>query len=200
MFLYNRRVIGFSKDQIKDFEKVQKIVQNKAKKPDYDEDYTDIRLMLSSEMEMYSRFSFASRQRINREIMDYIEDQVRNIPLYQPLKIVVKYVSGKAERNLNILEQMYRRYVMHKMIDLEHDLRRNRRLIIIMLVFGLVSLAILYAITNIIDLFPVTQLLIIVSWVFIWKAAEGYFFDRKILLDRKFKFIQLYLAIFEEEK
>lgn len=198
MFVYNRRFIGLSKVQIRDFEKVHKIVQIKAKRPDYDEDYTDIRLMLSAE-EMYSRFSFASRKRINREIMDYIEDQARNIPLYQPLKIVVKYVGGKAEGNLNILEQMYQRYVMHKMTDLEHDLQRNLRLIIIMLVFGLVSLAVLYVMKNMIDLFPVTELLIIVSWVFIWKAAEGYFFDRKILLDRKFKFIQLYLAIFEEE-
>jgi len=195
---FQNRALKLSEDQAEKLEQVEKLVKEKTKQFEIEEDYSSIKLVLSSELEMYSKFSFTSQHKINIDIMEYIVQQAKHIHISYQLIILVELLDGKNEvEAIRILDKMFKRNIMNSLVDCSHELKRNLKLIFSMFLFGSIAMSLSIIISNFLNIFAVRELIVITSWVFIWRGVEAYFFGRKRLKDQKLKLLQLYTAEFE---
>lgn len=198
---YKSKWLGLTDEQQKKYDEIEKRLKSKIKKEEeVDDDIRTIRVVLSSELEMYSKFSVISKQKINNEITNYITEQAKYIPLSYDLRISIKLLGNDSGlSNVKKLEQMFKKNIMNSLISYTRDLKRNSKLIISMGFFGLIAMGLSILFSELFYVFAIRELLVIVCWVFIWRAVESYFFARKRIKTQKLKLTQLYLSEFIEE-
>jgi hypothetical protein len=65
---------------------------------------------------------------------------------------------------------------------------------LILLLIGSILLLFEAFASKLLDFKMINELILIMCWVFIWKAVEMYFFEKRIMKMDKIKLMQLYLA------
>ncbi len=156
-----------------------------------------VTLRLGKDDVIYERLSNYSDKRIKSEIIDYIERQARFLPLKERLVIRIERPDGQAGLAESVGEAI-RDNLRDRMIECQLQLRGNLREFLALFALGVSSFAVKAAIGGRTTNPTVSEILIIVSWVFIWRSVETIYFERKKLRREKLKLIQLYLATYEE--
>lgn len=182
--------------QLNKFKQADKEV-NKFEYEEYDEeeDYAVIDLELSSEQDIYQKFTMLSRKRISLEIMNHIEEAAKYVPLYKPLLINVTLPHQEIDDALlRNIELMVERSLIKRITDLTIQIKQVRVISTFMVIFGLSAMTISLLMASYLNIFMIQELFTISSWVFIWKAVEGFAFEQRRLSAQKYKLLQIYSA------
>ena len=75
---------------------------------------------------------------------------------------------------------------------------QNLKEFIALLVLGVASFGVRAIINKYISNVSINEILLIVAWVFIWRAVETFYFERKKIRKDKLKLIQLYMARYNQ--
>ncbi len=151
-------------------------------------------IKLSVTADIYDKYSGLSDKFINKDIISYLEDRAKYVPAFEKLTILVEspYVSIMDELHSGINAELKKR-----LSDIEYELRKDLGESALLFLAGAISFIFetFFAIgfqSKVLD-----NLMVIVCWVFIWRAVEVFFLERRDLRKQKRKLLQLYLADYE---
>jgi len=171
-----------------------KNIKNKANK-------TKIEICLNNEMELYNRFSILDGEdvikneniKINNEIVDYIIMETEKIPKKNAVVINIK-ILNKTNDKIKIIEKLLKENINEKTMKIINQIKILNRNAWILLCIGLL----LIGITQIFNIsekrYSINEFIIVMSWVFMWKAVEIFFFERIKLVKEKLKLLKIYYS------
>lgn len=188
--------------QLNKFKEADKEVQQQIAYIEYDEDesYANIDLEIQKESDIYQKYTMLFRKRISQEIMNYLEEATKYVPLYKPVKINVTLPNQSiSEELLKQIELMVERSLARRIIDLNIIIKDIILKSFLMIIFGLISMVVNILLDTYFSIYMLEEVFMIASWVFIWKAVEGLFFDRRKTHISKLKLLQIYSADYESK-
>jgi hypothetical protein len=171
---------------------INNVVENKLQNKD-----NKIRLTLTEGSNICSRFC-ATGTAVDEEIIEYLERSIEYIPIKYPVDILVSSTK-KGSEVIEKLKELVKNDAYARLLAANHDLKRNILISLVLAVFGLLMLGLQAFLSNPVNIPMSDQFLLIISWVFIWKAVETYLFDRPKKKLAYLKLMQLYLAEYREE-
>jgi len=180
-------------ESIREIEKLSR----KAEKRVLKNTKTELTLRLTKSDEIYEKYSNHQDKQISHEILDYIEDQAKYVPVYSQLTINVEteeYEAVKIEDVRDAVKNHLRVGIIEKQIEMA----KNSKEFIALLVLGVTSFGIKAIINKYVSNISINEILLIVAWVFIWRAVETIYFERKKIRKDKLKLIQLYMANYNQ--
>jgi hypothetical protein len=183
--------------QISKFKEADKeVLKIEYEEYDEDEDYAVIDLEINQESDIYQKFTMLSRRRISQEIMNHLEENAKYVPLYRPLLINVTRPHQTIDGDLlKTIELMVERSLTKRIIDLTVSIKQIKILSTLMVLFGLTAMMISILLSErYLNLFIINEVFYISSWVFVWKAVEGFLFDLRKTTEQKYKLLQIYSA------
>ena len=103
-------------------------------------------------------------------------------------------VLDKKKDTINIFEKLLKKNMNEKIIKINNQIKKINRNAWILLFIGLF----LISITQIFDIsgkrYSVNEFIIVMSWVFMWKAVEIFFFERMKVVREKRKLLKIYYS------
>jgi hypothetical protein len=159
-----------------------KSIQNKTK----------VELCINDIIEIYSPFSIVNdgdhiennNAKINKEIIEYIKTGAENIPGKNGLIICIK-ISEKTNGKIETIEKLIKEHIQKKLLEINEKIRRTNRNAFIFAIIGIFLIAITQFYQIIERRYALNEFIIVMSWVFMWKAVEIIFFERIKLIKEK---------------
>jgi DNA repair exonuclease SbcCD nuclease subunit len=139
-----------------------------------------ITLRLSEEDVIYERLSNYSDKKIKTEILQYIEDQARYVPLYNPLVIRIERHENTPQTASNI-EEAIKENLKNRVIEKQIEMTMKKREFAVFMVLGVAVFVVKALLGNIISNASINEILVIIAWVFIWRSVETLYFERRKL-------------------
>ena len=130
---------------------------------------------------------------INPEIVEYLESRVNSIPFDKKLTVEIEYGAKMPDDPL-LPEKLIKKELK---TTITASLHRNRRIMAGSLLLALAGIGILAFINKfpyINDIYAFNELFVVISWVFIWRFVEMFFFERTKLQFRRMKLFQIFFA------
>lgn len=177
---------------IKEYRKVEEEIKDEVAKFKGEEVKT-ISLKISDEKSVFNEYSSIKDAKINERILWYLEEQLKYTPIYS--RIVIRAnIPSKNEKGIGVLQELIKKNLRERIHSIQLDLNRNRKEFFLLLSLGLTAFIFLRIFNYFLPEITLDELFLVVCWVFLWTATEKQFFERKKILDKKRRLIQLYLA------
>lgn len=144
-------------------------------------------------IDSYSAASPSGSSVVNPEIVEYLESRVSAIQLKRKVTIEIEY-GGEPPGDPFLPEKLIKKNLEASIIV---SLRRNSKIMFSSFALALAGIAILFFLNQIpyfTDHYAFHELFVVISWVFIWRFVELFFFERTKLRFRRMKLLQIYLA------
>ena len=157
-----------------------------------------INLYINNEIDLYNKYSYLNNDInnnpiINNDIIDYLTGETENISFKNSLLISIKTVNT-IFLNSDIIEKLIKENIYKKLSIIN---RRIKRLNVYSVVLALIGM-LLIGITQISEFltkeFPVREFIIVMSWVFMWKAVDIIFFEKTGILKSKRVLMKIYFS------
>ncbi len=156
-----------------------------------------ITVKAESEEQIFSSYDYDNNEKLNEELADYIWDKARFVPSKNDIRIKV-YTSEKVDA-VEVETAIHNKY-KKEYLELREEKKRNALFSLAMLIAGLFVLGILYLSYLFFKNEFLDVILEIVTWVFIWEAADAFFLQRASLRRRQFTLLKLCTANVEVVK
>ncbi|MGL4570002.1 MAG: hypothetical protein ACRCVJ_02915 [Clostridium sp.] len=145
-----------------------------------------ISIYLDDDSEILHHFYPPDDFNLCEELEEYIIKQVNTRRKRDTVSIKIRL---KYEDNIEIFKKALNNTFNKRIISTEEEIRKNKILIIIELIMGCLFGAGVYIFSEINQ--PLSQLLSIACWVFIWYAVETHFFINRQLRIEKIHYNQI---------
>ena len=181
---------------------VEKRNKSIKKKPFFEDEI--LTLCINNEKELYNKFSFFSDEpidsnihelEINDEVINYLEKQLYHVPPFFPVKVELR-LKQASEEKFNHIEKTIKLAIQEKLFDIEINLAKMRRNSVLLIIGGVIPLSITQIFSTLTTRYALSELFLVMTWVFMWKAVELIFFNRPDLTRRKSRLRRLLKAEF----
>ena len=173
---------------------IKKLVINRSKNNQHK---TKIILCINNFMELYNHFSITGNGntietgKINNEIIDYLKIETKNIPKGNGLIISIK--TGENEK-IKLIENLIKKNIKEQINRINEKIKKAHRNSFILAIIGII----LIGTTQIFQIFEkrysLNEFIMVMSWVFMWKAVEIFFFERVKLVKELRVLFKIYLS------
>jgi hypothetical protein len=158
---------------------------------------TTVEVCIRHETDLYNPFSVLNavndNAKINEAVIEYIVHETEKIPIENRLEIVIQSVE-KVQNSVAFTEQRIKENVAEKIAAVSAGIRKACRNAILLATAGMV----LIGSTQVFQLFEkryaLNEFIIVMSWVFMWKAVELFFFDRSKLMKKLGMLFKVYYS------
>jgi hypothetical protein len=166
-----------------------------------DTDESIIKLCIKNEYQIFDTYSVSEKDtsvcgktsRINNEILEYLKREIDREPLHT--KIVVEVEMPKiTDEVVGVIKGMVTNTIKVTINELSKENMRLKITSLLLAAGGIVTLALLHLLPSIINKYALHEFFVIISWVFIWRSVELFFFRRSEIKLTTIKLIQLYIA------
>ena len=148
------------------------------------ENIPTIELCINDEKDLYNKFTIlgkdkpdASNAKINNDIIDYLMAETEKAPVHSSLVIAIK-LQKEIVVGIDNIEKLIKESVIERISLINKTLRRFRIFAIISALIGMFLIG-TTQFTHIIERrYSLNEFVIVMSWVFMWKAVELMFFDK----------------------
>jgi len=168
-------------------------LENKIEKRTKNRNEYSIQLSIDDENDIYNKYSLNGNTQIKNEIIDYLEEQVKYVSIAHSITIQVEYKS-KNQSTISILQMLIKDKLEDRLSILYQEIHSKLRETILFVILGLISFFLLSIVGRITSSRTIKEILLIICWVFIWKAVEIYFMERRKLVSERLKLMKLYFA------
>jgi hypothetical protein len=176
-------------ESIREIEKLSRKAEERVLK----KTETGITLRLAECDDIYEKYSNYRDKQISHEILEYLEDQIKYVPVYSQIKISIETENDESTMIENVRSAV-RNHLRVGIIEKQIEMTQNLKEFIVLLVLGVASFGIKAILNKYISNVSVNEILLIVAWVFIWRAVETFYFERRRIRKDKLKLIQLFMA------
>ena len=147
--------------------------------------------------DIISKYSVDSDLTINSELSDYLKENADDIQIKHPLRIKICSEKEMNKEDQNKVKLALRNHFTKKVSDINEKLYANEveSWILVFLSFIFLLAYVLCKIHLPIEI--LTELLLIVSWVFVWRMTESVAFVRREMRKEAIKYYRLLTARIE---
>lgn len=150
-----------------------------------------ISLKATSKEQIFSAYDYDKYEKLNGEICDYIWDKAKFVPVKNEIKIKLYTTKDIEEEEFKIAFQS--KY-QQECLEVKQERKRNAWFCVIMFIMGILTLTFLLLSYTFFQNQYLDTLLEIMTWVFIWEAADGFFLTRMGLKGKYRTLLKLYNA------
>ena len=159
---------------------------------------SSVDLYINKEADFFNNFStfgnnINNNAKINNEIINYIEAETRKINIRNALIISVKIVD-EIKHDIKFIEKLIKEYAEGKIIILNKKIHKININAFVLALIGMM----LIGITHIFQIFEkrysLNEFIIVMSWVFMWKAVDLMFFEKAELMKEKGILLKIYYS------
>ena len=163
-----------------------------------------ISLCINNEKDLYNRFTFfsdenieanASHMQISDEVINFLERQMDHVPPFIPVTIELR-LKERNEEKLKRIEESIKAELTKKTFEIDIAIAKMRRNGVLLVIAGVIPLTFRQIFSALTSRYALTELFLVMAWVFMWKAVEILFFNRPELAKRKMKFRRILKAEF----
>lgn len=162
-----------------------------------DDDTFCMDIKVENSNQIFSKFNYDNEDTLNPEFCEHLLTNAKLMPPMADIKI-------KIHSNENIdpkkVSTAIKSHFTRDYAETKNSLAKNNISSLISLLLGILSLAILIIFYNSFDNFYVTTIIEIIAWVFVWEAADRFFYDRSRIKQKLFILQKIYSAEVEIEK
>ena len=157
-----------------------------------------VELCINKEADLFNCFSmfgnsFTNNTKINDKIMDYIEAETRSIDIRDALIISVKIVD-EIKYDLNFIEKLIKEYAERKILMLNKKIHKLNIHSFILAFIGMMLIGITHILRILEKRYSINEFIIVMSWVFMWKAVDLMVFDKTGILKEKGVLMKIYYS------
>jgi hypothetical protein len=165
---------------------------------------TIIRLFINDERDLYEKFSFysegsniisAGTAKINDEVIGFLAKETESTPLHSEFIVQVR-MREKTETGQRAAEDSIKNAVFNELKKTETSLKKIMKKSVILVFAGIFPLALQQILSVTAPRFVLKEFLLVMAWVFMWKAIELLFFERPQYIKRKIRLRKLGMAKF----
>ena len=180
----------------KENRKLDKEIMSNFKNMQNDDTFT-IDVKVENSNQVFSKYNYNKDDTLNYEFCDHLLNNAKLMPSTSDMKIRIHSSENlDASKVKNALKSHFSRdYAETKL-----DLLKTKITALTSLILGILSLAILIIFYNVFDNFYITTIIEIIAWVFVWEAADKFFYDRTQIKRKCLILQKIYTAQVEVEK
>lgn len=153
--------------------------------------YDDVEISVKVEHseQVFSKYSYDNKDILNKELSEYLWDNAKLVPSHKNLQI--KFFSKCALDKTEVASAIKSHY-KREMIETKDEIRKANKFSLITIIFGIISLAILFVLYKKFDNYFIVTILDITAWVFVWEAVDVFFLRCPELKQRYRRYNKLY--------
>lgn len=147
--------------------------------------------------QIFSKFNYDKEDTLNPEFCDYL---LTNAKLMSPTADIKIKIHSNENIDTGKVSKAIKCHFSRDYAETKAYFAKNNISALFSLLLGILSLAILIIFYNSFDNFYITTIIEIIAWVFVWEAADKFFYDRS-RIKRKCMILQkIYNSSVEIEK
>jgi hypothetical protein len=162
---------------------------------------TLIDLCINNENELYNHFSKLNNViisksntiKISNEIIEYLMAETEKIDQKDSLKIRIK-VLEKQNIDIELIEKLIKENIKEKLSNLNKKIKRTNRISFILIFIGMILVGITQMFQFFEKRYSFNEFIVVMGWVFMWKAIELLFFERFKLIKEKRILMKIYFS------
>ncbi len=139
-----------------------------------------IDMHVSCDDDFLSPYTVGDKPYISGELAEFLDEAVKPLDLSRGLHIEIsgKTIDGD-ERP--VYREAFKNYYCRRIADVSAKLRRNLIAAVVMLIIAAAVLSVYVTMEVLGYNYVILELVDIVAWVFMWEAADKFFFERGVL-------------------
>ncbi|MBE5746531.1 MAG: hypothetical protein E7359_04545 [Clostridiales bacterium] len=154
-----------------------------------------------SASDIISKYSSGDDLTINSELSSFLEDKNENLSINYPVNIKINNSKQFNNEEKNKVKLSIRNHFANKVNDINEKLHKNKIECIVLFLISLLTLLSYVACKLIfkIDIVNeiISEILLIIAWVFVWRLVESIAFERRKMKFKAIKFYRLLNARIE---
>ena len=162
-------------------------------------DQKTIEVFINSEKDLYDHFSYMKSSRrddkakISEGLIKYLSAEAGKIQLKNPLKIIIRVPENLVSKT-NPVRKLINASINEKLHKINKKVKRTNIFTFILALLGLLFIGSTQIIHLLERFYSLQEFVIVMSWVFMWKAVELFFFERIKIMRKKKILMQIYFA------
>jgi hypothetical protein len=174
-----------------------KLLEHRQKKA---KDMSTINLCINNETQIFNKFTMFDKEiaeinwntitRIDNELIEYLKNEVVNVPIKYNIKVDI-YVKQNMVNKVSDIENLIKENIQLKINQLDTKIKNVIKQSFIFLLIGLILIGLTEYSKIIVNTVLHKELVIVMSWVFMWKAIELVYFKRIKLKKEKLKLLKM---------
>ena len=157
-----------------------------------------IELYINDEKDLYNKFTVSGKNKppalhtkINDEIIDLIIAETENTPNKNSLAITIN-LCCQMNSEINAIEKMIKENIARRIDSINWTFKKYNIFIVISAFIGMFLIGVTQFLEVTERRFPLKEFIVVMSWVFMWKAVELIFFDKMKLRRKKRILLKIY--------
>ncbi len=151
-------------------------------------------LTLSNESNIISLFSIKENPILDESLSNFIEEQTHFIPIRQKIAFEIQSDEELSDEvKAQFLSSLSKHY-HHRSIAIAQEKIINQRNVLIFLLIGVVFLGFAFFVSAFYTNQILSEILMIIGWVFVWEATDLFFIERGILNKKQIKYHRIQTA------
>ena len=193
-----RRSIAEYRRQIRNLKKQLSFVTKKKTGPEQE----PIPLFFKNENDIidpYSAGKLSENAVLNPNIIGYLETRVDKIPKNKKAEIEIEY-GGTIPDDPLLPEKLIKKELE---VSITSSIKRNKKIMFDSLIHAIIGITILGFINrfpHFSQLYAFNELFVVMSWVFIWRFVDMFFFERGKIRLRMIRLFKIYTAEYRIKK
>jgi len=157
-----------------------------------------IELCINNEMELFNNYSLLKNNshnnpKISSDIMDYIKSETGNIDIKNALIISIK-LADEIKFEIRYIEKLIRDCIDSKILILDKKIKKLNIHSFLLALTGMMLIGLTQIFHILEKRFSLHEFIIVMSWVFMWKAVDLMFFERAELMKEKGILAKIYFS------
>ena len=162
-----------------------------TKKIKNSKDKSYIELYINNEADLFNKYSIYKKDaimnnnlKINSEIIDYLINETKIMPIKNVLGINVK-IAEKINCDTGSINKLIKDNIYEKITIIDRKIKKININSFILAWIGMMLIGITHIFHFFEQGYPLNEFIIVMSWVFMWKAVDLMFFERAELMKEK---------------
>ena len=150
-----------------------------------------IELCINNKMDLFNKYSVCKIGNVNsnclkisNDIIEYLIDEVKLTPIKNRLKISIIVVSNIIN-NKDFIRKMINNNIIEKITVINKKITKININSLLLALLGMSFIGITQIFQFIERRYSINEFVIVMSWVFLWKAVDLMFFERAELIKEK---------------
>lgn len=157
-----------------------------------------VKLYINDDSDLFSRYSLnterdpdskidlaaASPSDINRELIEYLEKEAAVLPRIIGMNIDL-CAKGRTQEELALIADLIKTELKRKYFRLHVTSIKTRWHSVILVLGSIIPLMVQHFFSTMVSHFAISEFLLVVAWVFMWKAVELFFFEHSEIMKEK---------------
>ena len=137
-----------------------------------------INVKADNDSQVFSSYNYDNKDLLDSDLCDYLKN---NAKLCQSNKDIKIRIFSKEKLEASEVKSALKSHFKRDYLEAKVDLKKSNIFSLVSIIFGLLSMVLLWGLYKFTDNYFLNTLFEIITWVFVWEAVDSFFLKRPAL-------------------